>query len=274
MDCVRSAIRGGSKATILYRRGREEMPANDLEIEEAIHEGVQFDYLTAPVRIEKEGDKLRLTLVKMELGEPDASGRRSPKPVAGSEYTVAATAVVAAIGQRVLPELANELGLELERNGAIRTDPKTFRTKRPGIFACGDCQTGANIAVRAVGNGRKTAASVDQFLRGQAVTGEYVMFNSQMGPLDTVSENLFKDVERRERIKMPAISDQERVATENEVETGFVPSEAAEEARRCLECGCDYEADCKLRQYATVYGADQNYFGPPAEGGRRAYRLT
>ena len=273
MDCARSAIRGGSRATILYRRGREEMPANDLEIEEAVHEGVRFDYLTAPVKIEQEGGALKLTLVKMELGEPDASGRRAPKPVAGSEYTVSATAVVGAIGQRVLPELAGELGLELERNGSIRADPQTFQTKRPGIFACGDCQTGASIAVRAVGNGRKTAASVDQFLRGQTVTGEYVMFNSRMGPLDTVSEDLFKDAVKQERIKMPVISDRERAGTEKEVETGFIPGEAALEAQRCLECGCEYEADCKLRQYATVYGADQNYFGPPAEGGRRAYQV-
>jgi formate dehydrogenase major subunit len=273
MDCARSALRGGSRATILYRRGREEMPANDLEIDEATHEGVKFDYLTAPVKVEKDGDKLRLTIVKMALGEPDASGRRSPKPVAGSEYTVSATAVVGAIGQRVLPELANELGLELERNGAIRADAKTFQTKRPGIFACGDCQTGADVAVRAVGNGRKTAASVDQFLKGQTVSGEYVMFNSRMGPLDRVSEELFKDAVRQERIKMPAISDKERVTTEQEVDTGFIPAEALEEARRCLECGCDYEADCKLRQYSTVYGADQNYFGPTETGGRRDYQV-
>jgi formate dehydrogenase major subunit len=172
-----------------------------------------------------------------------------------------------------LPELAKELGLELERNGALKTDPKTFQTARSGIFACGDCQTGANIAVRAVGNGRKTAAAVDQFLKGEAVTGEYVMFNSQMGPLDTVSEDLFKDAKKQERIKMPVISDKDRKTTEKEVETGFVQSEAAKEAQRCLECGCDYEKDCKLRQYSTTYGADQNYFGPPAEGGRRLYQV-
>jgi formate dehydrogenase major subunit len=72
---------------------------------------------------------------------------------------------------------------------------------------------------------------------------------------------------------MPVISDRERTTTETEVETGFIPSEAAKEAQRCLECGCDYEADCKLRQYSTVYGADQNYFGPPATDGRRAYQV-
>ncbi|MDR2802678.1 MAG: FAD-dependent oxidoreductase, partial [Treponema sp.] len=274
MDCVRSAIRGGSKATCLYRRGREEMPANDLEIEEAMHEGVKFDYLTAPVKIEKDGNKLKLTLIKMELGEPDASGRRSPRAKAGSEYVVSASAVVGAIGQRVLPALANELGLELARNGAIITDPQTFQTKRAGIFACGDCQTGANIAVRAVGNGRKTAAAVNQYLKGEALTGEPVLFNSQMGPLDQVSEELFKDAKKQERIKMPVIADGERKTTEKEVETGFNPAAAKKEAERCLECGCDAIKDCKLREYATKYGADQNYFGPPSEAdSRRQYQV-
>jgi formate dehydrogenase major subunit len=275
MDCVRQAVRGGSgsRATCLYRRGREEMPANDMEIEEAEHEGVKFEYLTAPVKIEQDGDRLKLTLIKMELGEPDASGRRSPKPKAGSEYTVSATAVVGAIGQRVLPELANELGLELDRGGAIVADPQTFQTKRVGIFACGDCQTGANIAVRAIGNGRKTAAAVNQYLRGEKVKGEPVLFNSQMGPLDEVSAELFKDAKRQERIKMPVISDSERNTTEHEVETGFVPAEARKEAERCLECGCEAVKDCKLREYATKYGADQNYFGPVSEtDSRRGYR--
>ncbi|MDR2602809.1 MAG: FAD-dependent oxidoreductase [Spirochaetaceae bacterium] len=274
MDCVRSAVRGGSRATCLYRRGREEMPANDMEIEEAEHEGVKFEYLTAPVKIEKDGDKLKLTLIKMELGEPDASGRRSPKPKAGTEYTVSATAVVGAIGQRVLPQLAGELGLDLVRNGAIAANPQTFQTSRQGIFACGDCQTGANIAVRAVGNGRKTAVAVDQFLKGEEVKGEEVLFNSQMGPLDTVSEELFKDAKKQDRIKMPVISDGERKTTEKEVETGFNPQDAKKEAERCLECGCEAIKDCRLREYATKYGADQNYFGRPSEeDSRRAYQI-
>jgi glutamate synthase (NADPH/NADH) small chain len=126
----------------------------------------------------------------MELGEPDTSGRRSPKP--GSEYTVFATAVVGAIGQRVLPELANELGLELTRNGTIVTGTEIFQTKRPGIFACGDCQTGADIAVRAIGNGRKTTVAVDQYLKGEEVRGEPVLFNSQMGPLEHDCSILFQ----------------------------------------------------------------------------------
>ncbi|MDR1302233.1 MAG: FAD-dependent oxidoreductase [Treponema sp.] len=274
MDCVRLAIRGGARATCLYRRGREDMPANDLDIEEAEYEGVQFEYLTAPVKIEQDGDRLKLTLIKMELGDPDASGRGSPKPKTGSEYTVFATAVIGAIGQRVLPALAHELGLELARNGAIVTDPETFQTKRPGIFACGDCQTGADIAVRAMGNGRKTAVAVDQYLKAEEVRGEPELFNSQMGPLEEVSAELFKDAKPQERIKMPVIADHERKTTEQEVETGFKPVEVKQEAERCLECGCDAIKDCKLREYATKYGADQAYFGPLVEAdSRRSFQV-
>jgi formate dehydrogenase major subunit len=273
MDCARTALRGGSKAVCLYRRGREEMPARGLEIEEAMHEGVRFEYLTAPAAIEKDGDMLRLTLVKMALGETDASGRRSPEPIAGSEYAVSATAVIGAIGQRVLPYMARELGLELTRNGAIAADPQTFQTRRAGVFACGDCQTGADIAVRAIGNGRKTAVAVNQYLRNERVTGEPVLFNSRMGTLDMVSEELFKDAERQERITMPVISDSERTTTENEVETGFDAGAARKEAERCLECGCEALKDCRLREYAAKYGADQAYFGPPSEAdSRRRYQ--
>jgi formate dehydrogenase major subunit len=273
MDCARSALRGGSSSTVLYRRGREEMPANDIEIEEAMSEGVIFKYLTAPVKIEKDGDKLKLTLVKMELGEKDASGRRSPKPVAGSEYTVSATAVVGAIGQRVIPELAKEIGIELARNGTFVVDKKNFQTTRAGIFACGDCQTGADIAVRAIGNGRKTACAVNQYLAGEALVGEKEIFNSTMGPLETVSEELFKNYEKMPRAKMPVISDKERTGTEKEVETGFSAKDALKEAQRCLECGCADADDCRLRSYATRYGADQNYFGAPTDGGRRGYHI-
>jgi NADPH-dependent glutamate synthase beta subunit-like oxidoreductase/Pyruvate/2-oxoacid:ferredoxin oxidoreductase delta subunit len=271
MDCLRTAIRCGSKATCVYRRGREEMPADKTEIEEALYEGAEFAYLTAPVKIEQDGDRLKLTLVKMELVGSDASGRRSSKPIAGSEFSVPASAVIGAIGQRVLPNLARELGLSLGKNGAIVADPQTFQTARPGIFACGDCQSGADLAVLAAGNGRKTAAAVDQYLGGQPVSGEPVLFNSSMGPLERVSEDFFKNTKKQARSRMPVISDGERKTSETEVETGFSPDAAKTEASRCLECGCEAQKDCRLREYATKFGADQNYFGPPSPDGRREY---
>ncbi|MHB9293491.1 FAD-dependent oxidoreductase [Hollandina sp. SP2] len=276
IDCARTVLREGkgrTQVSILYRRGREEMPAQDAEIAEALHEGVKIEYLTAPMEILREGEELIITLSRMELTAPDASGRRSPVPIPGSAYQIRVSAVLAALGQQVLPDLARDLGLETTRRGTIKVDPRTFQTGRPGIFACGDCQSGAATAVRAVGNGRKTAYSVHQYLSGLPLTGEPVLFNSSMGPLKDLSTELFTGYTQAERVRMPVISDEERRTTDNEVETGVEPALAMKEAARCLSCGCDAQKDCKLRRYATRYQGDQGLFGSPASGGRRGYRL-
>ncbi len=261
IDVARSAIRTGAKATILYRRTRAEMPASSFEIDEALEEGVEISFLAAPVKIAEGSKGVKVSCIRMELGEPDASGRRRPVPVEGSEYEIQATAVISAIGQKVIPDGIIDTGVGLTRWGTVQTDPKTFMTDRPGIFACGDCQTGADIAVRAVGNGRKTAYSVNQYLKGEKVTGEPVLFNSTMGPLDQVSEDLFKGIPKVEKVRMPVLEKKKRVTTFEEIETGFSKEKAREDAARCLECGCDAADSCKLREYSTRYNADQLYFG-------------
>ncbi len=269
IDAARSAIRKGADVTILYRRTRAEMPASEWEIDEALHEGVKIEYLNAPTAIEKSGSELVVECIKMELGEPDASGRRRPVPVEGSGYKIKVSSVIAAIGQKVKADFVDEIGVELTRWGTVLCDEKTFMTNRPGIFTCGDCQTGADIAVRAVGAGRKAAVSMDQYLKGEKVVGEKELFNSRMGELKDVSEKLFEDVEKQDKVVMPEITDDVRVSTFTEIETGFSVEAARKEAERCLKCGCDAADDCKLRDYATRYGADQNYFG----GERREYEV-
>ncbi len=269
MDCARSAIRRGADVTILYRRTRNEMPASPWEVDEAIEEGADIEFLSAPLSIEKDGGDLVIKVQKMELGPADGSGRRKPVPIEGSEYELRASSVIGAIGQKVAADFVSEIGVELTRWGTIFSDEKTFMTNRPGIFACGDCQTGADIVVRAVGAGRKAAVSIDQYLNGQDVTGELVRFNSRMGALDNVSNKLFSGISKSPRVEMPIISDKKRVSTFDEVETGFSIEEARKEAARCLKCGCDAAEDCKLREYSTRYGADQKYFG----GERRGFEL-
>ncbi len=267
IDCARSALRKGAAVTILYRRTRKEMPAHEYEIEEALHEGVNIEYLAAPVTIERHNGRLSVTCIRMELGEADASGRRRPVPVEGSEYTVTPSSVISAIGQNVLPECVSSLGIELTRRGTIVVDERSFMTTREGIFACGDCQTGADIAVRAVGNGRKAAYSANQFLQGIEVSGEPVYFNSTMGPLEDVDASYFEGYEQQQRISMPVIPDTRRNTTFDEIETGFSQEAARKEAERCMECGCDGIEDCKLREYATRYEVDQSLFS----GGRRQF---
>ena len=200
IDAARTAVRLGSKAIILYRRTRAEMPASDFEIEEALAEGVDIQYLTAPVSAEKTADGLALKCIRMQLGEPDASGRRSPVPVEGSEFVENCTSIIAAIGQRVLTDCLADLGIEFTKRGTVLADPKTLMTSRPGIFAAGDCQTGADIAVRAAAAGRKAAYSINQYLAGEEVTGEPVLFNSSMGALDEVPESLFEGKKKQSRI--------------------------------------------------------------------------
>ncbi len=267
IDCARSALRKGAKVTILYRRTRKEMPAHEYEIEEALHEGVAIEYLAAPTKIESSGERLSVTCIRMELGEPDASGRRRPVPVEGSEFVLTPTSVISAIGQHVLPDAVKDLGIELTRRGTIVVDEKSFMTNREGIFACGDCQTGADIAVRAVGNGRKAAYGVKQYLQGEDVTGEPVLFNSTMGPLETVDESYFQSYDEKERIVMPCIPDEQRTTSFKEIETGFTSEKARREAERCMECGCDGIEDCKLREYASQYEIDQSFF----QGERRTF---
>lgn len=267
IDASRTALRSGADVTILYRRTRAEMPANDFEIEDALEEGVKIDFLNAPVGVRRENGKLYVNCIKMELGEPDASGRRRPVPVDGSEYELEVSSVISAIGQRVLPEAVAELGIEISKWGTVVTDEQTFMTSRKGIFSAGDCQTGADMAVRAVGNARKAAVSIDQYLKGEEVKGEKVLFNSQMGALDEVPESLFEGFESEDRIKMPLINHEVRVSGFDEIEKGFDYEAAVKEAERCLKCGCDKIEDCKLREYATEYNADQSLFG----GDRRGY---
>ena len=271
IDASRSAVRSGADVTILYRRTKAEMPASDFEISEAEEEGVKIEYLVAPVSIIKKDQKLVIRCIRMGQGEPDESGRRRPVPINGSEFEIKADTIIGAIGQRVLSDSAACLGIEIDKSGNIIADPVTFMTTRPGIFAAGDCQSGADIAVRAAGNGRKAAVAINQYLSGNnaVITGEQEVFNSQMGPLESVSASLFEGIEQKQRIKMPLINLSDRKNTYNEIETGFEHDKAVAEADRCLKCGCDKIEDCKLRTYATMFDVDQNFF----KGEKRAYAL-
>ncbi len=260
IDVSRCAVRTGACVTILYRRTRHEMPANEFEIDEALHEGVDIRFLAAPLSIHETDKGITVRCTRMKLGEPDKSGRRRPVPIDGSDFELHVTSVISAIGQTVLADGIEDLGVELTRWGTVVADEQTFMTSRPGVFACGDCQTGADIAVRAVGNARKAAYSIHQYLSGEEVTGEPVYFNSSMGPLEEVSEDLFAGYEATPRITMPLIPDKQRTTSFNEVETGFETGKARKEAERCLSCGCDGIDDCKLRDYATEYEVDQEFF--------------
>lgn len=169
MDGARTSLRlGAEDVSIIYRRSREEMPARHEEAEHAEEEGVQFRLLTNPVSIngDERGWVKSMTCLRYELGEPDASGRRSPVPIPGSEFEIPMDTVVVAIGQGPNPLVTTSTpGLDLNKRGNIVADPETFATSKPGVFAGGDIVTGAATVILAMGAGKKAAAGIDAYLR-------------------------------------------------------------------------------------------------------------
>lgn len=259
VDVARTALRLGAKnVSILYRRTRKEMPALDIEVDAADEEGVKLDMLAAPVKIENKDGKLHVTCISMELGEPDASGRRRPVPLAGSEHVRIVDNVVSAIGQGV--DASDCTGLDLTRWNSIDANLHKCTTNAEGIFAGGDCVTGADIAVTAVAAGRRAAISIDQYVMGKAVTGDPKPYNHTMGNIATVDKKVAANFAKADRIHMPELEPKARAKSFDEVETGFVEADVREEAKRCMECGCRDAHECRLRSYATVFDAKQDKY--------------
>ena len=268
MDCARSAVRLGARnVRVLYRRSRQEMPCLMDEVEAAEAEGVHIELLVAPVRLERNGGSLLLTCRRMTLGDPDASGRRRPIALDGSDFTMECSTVVAAIGQSVDRSLAEREGLGVTAWG-IAADERTLATNLPGVFAGGDGVLGADLAVRAVAAGRMAAAAIHQFLSGQAVTGEQAMTAIAMRPVDDAERAaMFRAIERAARVGVPEIPMERRLASFDEVEKRLPDEDAVREARRCLTCGCRKADCCLVRTLATEYGVDVYRFA----GARRRF---
>ena len=233
IDVARSAIRKGSKEVlIIYRRSRKEMPALEEEIIEAEEEGVKINYLAAPKRIlERNGKVAGIECIRMELGEPDKSGRRRPVPISGSEFTLDVDAVVPAIGQSIdlsfLPE-NKEWGIT--KRGTLDIDPVTYATNIPGIFAGGDKVTGPATVVEAIGAGREAAISIARYLQGVD------LHQGRERKLPTVE--LEPEGEKKiPRYNPSKVSVSERTQDFREVQLGFTEEFAVSEAKRCLNCG-------------------------------------
>ena len=235
IDAARSALRLGSdEVVILYRRTRVEMPAREGEIEAAETEGVKIEYLVAPVEILCENGKVTgIRCIRMELGEPDASGRRRPIPIPNSEFELKVDIVVPAIGQA--PELSflENSGINISRRGTIEVDPITSETSREGVFAGGDCQTGPSIAVEAIAAGERAAQSIVRYTEGQDLKEGRVIEERKPSDVDFVPFGRAKEL----RHGMPTISIEDRKASFKEIELGFSEEMAVKEASRCLACG-------------------------------------
>ena len=256
MDCCRTAVRLGAKEVyVVYRRTRNEMPAADVEIEEAIEEGVTFKFLTNPIEFYGEdGHVTGMKLQIMELGEPDASGRRRPVPVEGATEDIPIDNVLMAIGQGANCEgVSDEL---LTQRGTIACDELTFRTSMDNVFAAGDVTNrGAGIAIQAIAEAQKAALCINNYLEGDEVRRHVPYFVTQ----EKTPED-FEDQPKQARAKMPGLSPEERRDNFEPIYFGFSEEQALAEASRCLECGCHDYYDCRLIRFANWFDVDPSKF--------------
>lgn len=232
IDAARTALRLGIKDVIvLYRRTEEEMPASPEEVQEAKEEGVRFEFLVAPVRFLGNGEVEAVVLQRMELGEPDESGRRRPVPVPGSEFVKQVGTIILAIGQTGDLDWVKECGIRLTEGGTIEVDPLTLQTSLPDVFAGGDVVTGPGFVVDAIAQGHQAAISIDRFLRGIDLKEGRVKRSGEPAALPRFM------VHSSPRVRPKKLDAYERARSFEEGHLTLEEEEAKKEASRCLQCG-------------------------------------
>jgi heterodisulfide reductase subunit A-like polyferredoxin len=247
IDPARMAVRlGARKVIIVYRRSRQEMPAHDWEVRAALEEGVELQELRNPVGFKgADGRLCAMEVQSMSLGEPDASGRRRPLPVKGSEHTVPVDLVVMSIGLKpsTAPFAAE---LRCNRDGTVSVNPETLASSLPAVFAGGDAVTGPSMIVQAIGQGHRAAFHMSRYLRGESLAS--ATFSER---LPAVEAKAVLERERgathKERSTLRQLRPAERINSFIEVEQGFTGEEAVAEASRCLDCGVCSECHACVR---------------------------
>ena len=259
IDSARTALRMGADVRIVYRRSRKEMPAHHIEIEDAEVEGIVIDLLTNPVKIIGNGRVEEIECIRMELGEPDESGRRRPVPVEGSEFKIKADSIIMAVGQSV--DLSfntdDEITTTKWRSLKVGSD---FLTNLTGVYAGGDAVRGPATVVEACYDGREAARCIDSYLRGLKPPEENYEFISKKGEFSDIPKKEYEEYEKRPRLEPKKRKARERKGDFNEIEAGFTEGDAIKEAERCIECGCTARYACDLKQFSTIYKADQKSY--------------
>ncbi len=237
IDAALMSLRLGSEEVrIVYRRTREEMPADEGEIEEALEEGIGLDYLATPLEVVLEdGRTVGLKVIRNELGEPDASGRRRPVPIEGSEYVIPCDRVIAAISQSPdLEFLGEDHGIELTRWNTFDTDEKTMMTSKEGVFAGGDAFAGPASVVDAIRDGHQAAMGIHCHLSGEPMP---VPVKRAFRPGDYEVRLMPEDVTPEERVHMSHVDPHHRRRSFEEVAQNLTERQAMDEAARCMHCG-------------------------------------
>lgn len=263
MDVARTSWRlGAEKVIILYRRTKAEMPADKMEIEDCLKEGIKIMELAAPVGIVSENGKLKaLKCILMKLGEPDASGRRRPVPIEGSEFELPCDIAVSAIGQEsVLDGIA---GIEntpaITRWKTVIVDTKTMKTNVEGVFAGGDvADDGPTVVIDAIRDGQRAAYAIHSFISGEPMKPEtFIVRKDFWGKPGQADIGDVKETPRHEVHEIPV---EEREGSFKEVSLGYEHEDVVHECDRCLSCGCVRYYDCALRLYSDEYGVDMARF--------------
>lgn len=263
IDAARCARRLGAKqVTILYRRSRDEMPAHATEIRAAEDEGVRLQYLVAPTEVLGEGRVIGIKCQRTTLGDRDASGRRTPLPVSGSEFTVEVDTVIVATGQA--PDAASLAREEVAQNvnGTIKVDAATLATSRPGVFAGGDAVTGPARVVDAIAAGKRAARSIHHYLTSQPIAPE--VDNQPAAGFGDLNLDYFEHAPRVSYGEMPV---RERLHGFKEVNLALSYDEVQRETERCFSCGlcngCDncwlYCPDLAVSRENSVYSINYDY---------------
>ncbi|HLI68976.1 MAG TPA: FAD-dependent oxidoreductase [Ktedonobacteraceae bacterium] len=238
MDCCRTSIRfGAEKVYVLYRRSREEMGSDEYEVDEAEFEHVEFQYLVSPLEVlSDDGIHVSgLRVIRNKLGDPDASGRRRPIPVKGSEYVIPADTIIPAFGQYSDSSWLHLDGLNVQvnkRNGVPLVDRDTWMTSYPGLFAGGDYTEGSRNLISAIGDGRDAAGAINRYLGGQDIPAE----PPEEIELPDYRRGMVDDYESIAHENIPGLPLKQRYSNTRETETGYTPEQAVEQARRCLQC--------------------------------------
>ena len=238
LDAARTALRlGAGDVSIFYRRSRDEMPVTEVEYDEAVAEGIHFNFLASPTRIEsKDGRATGMKCTHMSLSQPDASGRRKPVPIPDSEFSVDTDTIIAAVGQAPdLSFLPSDSALERTSWETLVVDDNRLSTNVPGIFAGGDFVSGPGMVIEAIAAGRRAAIAIDKYLSND--TGRVEMYDlKQKGNGEREGAPGEESWEAQPRLEMPKLAVKKRRSSFEEIERGFSEDVARREAKRCLRC--------------------------------------
>lgn len=257
MDASRTALRLGAKTvTIFYRRTKNEIPAANEELAEALEEGVNIEFLSAPTRIWQDNRHLIMSCIRMKLGDFDESGRRRPEPIAGSDFTGEYDTIVTAIGLQPNTSVFSR-EIELNRNGTIRNSDITLQTSVPYVFAGGDAVTGPSTITEAIGQGKRASFCIDRYLQGQSL--ETVNFDERLPMVDrdSLAAQARHSISSRNPVKLDKAPVAERLLSFREYEPAMSEDEARYSANRCLDCGgCSECRQCVLTCPAGAVALD------------------